>query len=54
MTMDRRSAPIMTLSLALFEIDHRDKAAADAGGHEGSFVHQVRQIGAEKPGVHAR
>ena len=45
MIIERRSAPIMTLSLASSKSLHADDLEAAAGGVEGGLVHEVGEVG---------
>jgi hypothetical protein len=48
--MDRRSAPIMTLSLAFSKSSIVTKRRFDARGHQRRLVHEVGEIGAREAG----
>ena len=53
MIMDLRSTPMMTLSLASFEIVLRHHLAVLTRGDERRFIHQIGEIGAGESGCSA-
>ena len=53
MTIERRSAPIRTLSLANSKSVHRDDLVVVAGGIERRFVDEVREVGTGESGCSA-